>query len=68
MNDGAILWAGGSNTAKGESNAFVTSVFRNVLTLSAGGGELPRYTATESRQDQIRVHRAIHGRVIALTG
>jgi len=68
MNDGAILWAGGVTTANGQSNASVTSVFRNVLMLSVGGGELPRYTATESRQDQIRVHRAIHRRVIALTG
>jgi hypothetical protein len=68
MNDGAILWAGSSNTANGQSNASVTSVFRNVLTFSMGGGELPRYTARESRRDQIRVHRAIHRRVIALTG
>jgi hypothetical protein len=67
-NDGAILWAGGSNTANGQSNAAVTSVFRNVLTLSMGGGELPSYTAAESRQDQIRVHRAIHRRVIVSTG
>jgi hypothetical protein len=67
MNDGAFFWAGGSNK-NGQSNASVTSVFRNVLTYSTGGGELPRYTATESRQDQIRVHRVIHRRVITLTG
>jgi hypothetical protein len=65
--DGATVWPGSSVNSNGQSNASVTSLFRNVLTFSVGGGELPAYTAVESRRDQIRVHRAIRRRVIALT-
>ena len=64
----ATLWSAASTLANGQTHAYVTSVFRNVRTTSVGRGELRLgYTAAQSRQDQIKVHRAIHRLVVALT-
>jgi hypothetical protein len=69
MTDGARLRY--TITTTPTVHASFTSVFRNVVVMSVGDSAVPTgsgYTKAQAGEDARRIHAAVHGRVVALSG